>query len=76
MVLNLIYNVVKLLLHLLLYFFNLVRWHREVGHLILKFLQQTFIFIFLIVLLCYTLACWFLSLTFVLVLCFLKIKIK
>lgn len=37
---NLINDVVKLLLHLILYFFNLIWGHRDVRHLILELLQR------------------------------------
>ena len=72
LVTNLIYDVVKLLLHFLLYLFDLIRGHCEVRHLVLKLLQKAFVFIFLLLAKLFPVTCWFLSSTFGLVLCFLK----
>lgn len=71
---NLIYDVVKLLLHFLLDLFDLIWRHREVSHLILKLFQQPLIFIFLLLteLLRRPLTRWLFSLG--LVLCFLQTK--
>ena len=75
---NLIYDVVKLLLHFLLYLFDLIRGHREVRHLVLELLQQAlvFFFLFLAKLLRRCVPRQFLSSTFGLALCFLKQNIK
>lgn len=77
-VLNLVYDVVKLLLHFLLYLFDFIRRHREVSHLILKLLQHGVLFIFLLLVkfLRYSVVSCCLFSTFGLILCFLKIKTK